>query len=44
LLEREGLVSWNIVMVENPAAALKVRPFPTQLHVTASIFPHNKLG
>jgi hypothetical protein len=29
LLDREYLVSWKIVMVENPIAGLKFRPFST---------------
>jgi hypothetical protein len=38
LLDRECLTSWSIVMVENPTAEAKFRPFSTQFHVTTSIF------
>jgi len=39
------LVSWGIVMVENPIIGPKFMPFfYAQLHVTASVFAHNKLG
>jgi hypothetical protein len=38
LLDRELLVSWNIVMVENPIVGTKLRPFfYSQLHVTSSV-------
>jgi hypothetical protein len=30
LLDRERLVSWSIVMMENPVVGPKVRPFSTE--------------
>jgi hypothetical protein len=45
LLDRERLVSWNTVMVEIPIVEPKFMPFyMQQLHITASVFPHNKVG
>jgi hypothetical protein len=46
LLERERLVSWSIVMVENPVVgwAKVLSSFYAQLHATASVFPHNKFS
>jgi hypothetical protein len=45
LLDRERLVSWSLVIVENPIVGPKFKPFfYAQLHVTASLFPHNKFG
>jgi len=38
LLDRERLVSWSIVMVENPIVGPKFRPIHAQLHVTSSVF------
>jgi hypothetical protein len=32
LLDRENLMNWSIVMVENPVAGSKFRPF--SMHVT----------
>jgi hypothetical protein len=45
LLHRERLVSWSIVMMENPILGPEFRPFfYAQLRVTASVIPYNKLG
>jgi hypothetical protein len=44
LLDRERLVSWSIVMVENQIVVTNSGFFYAQLHVTASVFPYNKLG
>jgi hypothetical protein len=44
LLDRKRLVSWSIVMVENPIVGPKLRFFFfTQVHITASVFPYNKI-
>jgi len=45
LLDRKRLVSWGIIMVENQIVGSKFRAFShAQLHITPSLFPHNKLG
>jgi len=40
LLDREYLVSWSTVMVENPIVGPMFRPFS----IHSLLFPHNKLG
>jgi hypothetical protein len=42
LLEREHVVSWTTDMVENSTMDQSPGLFVAQLHVTASVFPHNK--
>jgi hypothetical protein len=37
--DRERLVSWSIVMEEDPIVGPKFRPF-----YTPSVFPHNEFG
>jgi hypothetical protein len=44
MLHREQLVIWSNVMVENPIVGPKFRTHSMQFHITASMFPHNKLG
>jgi hypothetical protein len=44
LLDRESLVSWSTVMVDNPTVGPIQAFYYAQLHVTASAVQQNKLG
>jgi hypothetical protein len=44
LFDRERLVSWSIVMMENPIVGPKFRLFLCIASCNASVLPHNMLG